>query len=688
MPNACSLSPRSAKTVALSGVSHARCTGILRRDIQPSLHEPQGSAGLGAPSASKPQVEDGEPSTAIHTAYTTWSKRKKDFRKRRITRPPAPLDGVSVVSVVLTCNGKLLPMVEVVGALIRTRRCIEMARNALFLCLCVVLAYASLAGAWSQEPATSTATERVLGKVDLSSWMEQTVAASPDATRVAYVARAGEKQFVIVDGQKGKRYDEIGEGRIGPLSITFSPDSKRVAYVARSGGRWFVVVDGQEGKRYDEIDKSHIPFSILFSADSKRIAYRARTGNEWVVVVDGQESKRYAGVGSWEVHYTSRGVRCDVICGPPLVFSPDGTRVAYMARTDNEWFVVVDGQEGKHYANTVLPMAFFSPDSKRTAYWGRVGDRWYAVVDGKEGTPHDGPGIATMAENDQLAILSTNSLVFSPDSTRIAYVAQEGDEEPEFAVVVDGQEWSRYDYVDPRGPVFSPDSTRIAHIARSEDNEFKASVVLDKERGTPYEDVVAPLFSPDSRRMAYAASDGAKWFVVLDGQEAKPYDDIGTPYFSARSTAGLIGVPGSFLFSPDSRRLAYGATVGDKRLVVVDGEEGKQYDEIGTCSLVFSPDSRRIAYTAKAGEKWLVVVDGQEGKQYDEIAIRSLVFSSDSRKLAYLAKAGGKWLVVVEGREGKQYDDILTRAVFDSADSFHYIAIDGDTVYLVEEKLD
>ncbi len=67
-----------------------------------------------------------------------------------------------------------------------------------------------------------------------------------------------------------------------------------------------------------------------------------------------------------------------------------------------------------------------------------------------------------------------------------------------------------------------------------------------------------------------------------------------------------------FKVSPDSKRVAYGAKVGDKVLVVVDGKEGKPYHGIG--SLIFSPDSKRVAYGAKVGDKWLVVVDGKEGK--------------------------------------------------------------------------
>ena len=106
-------------------------------------------------------------------------------------------------------------------------------------------------------------------------------------------------------------------------------------------------------------------------------------------------------------------------------------------------------------------------------------------------------------------------------------------------------------------------------------------------------------------------------------------------------------------------------------------------------SLEISPDSQRVAYVASVGNKWLVIVDGEEGKQYDGIGEGSLIFSPDSQRVAYAARVGNKLLVVVDGEEGKQYDDIVRggRIVFDSPDSLHYLALKGNRVYLVEENV-
>jgi len=146
----------------------------------------------------------------------------------------------------------------------------------------------------------------------------------------------------------------------------------------------------------------------------------------------------------------------------------------------------------------------------------------------------------------------------------------------------------------------------------------------------------------------------------------------------------------SFKVSPDSKRVAYVARVGDKQFVVVDGKEEKQYDGIGEGTPIFSPDSKRVAYNARVGDKWLVVADGKEEKRYDGIGT-TLIFSPDSKRVAYKALVGDKQLVVVDGKEEKQYDGIVTlgggRIIFDPPDSLHYLAAKGSGIYLVEERI-
>ena len=87
---------------------------------------------------------------------------------------------------------------------------------------------------------------------------------------------------------------EVSLGKLQPgivgESVVASPDSKRVAYVAQRDGEWLAVVDGIAGEEYD-----YIGLGGFFSPDSKRVAYAAQRGEKWLVVVDGVEGEGYDG---------------------------------------------------------------------------------------------------------------------------------------------------------------------------------------------------------------------------------------------------------------------------------------------------------------------------------------------------------------------------------------------------------
>ena len=145
---------------------------------------------------------------------------------------------------------------------------------------------------------------------------------SPDGQCLAYEACEGEQCFVVVDGEAGRRYEDVIHH-----TLAFSPDSRWLAYAARQGGREFVVVDGWEGQPYDHI----LPYSLGFSPDSRWLAYVAEAGGRQFVVVG-----------------ESEGQPCDEILGGRVVFdSPIAFH--YLGRRGSEIYLV---QETIEDANT------------------------------------------------------------------------------------------------------------------------------------------------------------------------------------------------------------------------------------------------------------------------------------------------------------------------------------------------
>ena len=134
------------------------------------------------------------------------------------------------------------------------------------------------------------------------------------------------------------------------------------------------------------------------------------------------------------------------------------------------------------------------------------------------------------------------------------------------------------------------------------------------------------------------------------------------------------------------------ATSGNNDLVVVDGKEDKEYDSIGKGSLIFSSDSKQVAYVAQTNDNWFVVVDGKVEKKYDGISKGSLIFDPDSKHIIYVALSGSKWFVVIDQKEEKEYDSIVSlgggKIIFDTPNAFHYLAVKGSKIYLVNAEIE
>ena len=145
-----------------------------------------------------------------------------------------------------------------------------MSARAATLCICLLLACGQMIGC-SRE-----ASETLVAKIDLSSWIAESLTVSPDSRRFARAARVGAKWSVIVDGAKGKPYDGIGKST--PI---FSPDSKRLAHTAEVGGKQLVVVNGKESERYDG---SLAGSRLVFDSNDNLHYLAVKNGNEVYLV--------------------------------------------------------------------------------------------------------------------------------------------------------------------------------------------------------------------------------------------------------------------------------------------------------------------------------------------------------------------------------------------------------------------
>lgn len=209
------------------------------------------------------------------------------------------------------------------------------------------------------------------------------------------------------------------------------------------------------------------------------------------------------------------------------------------------------------------------------------------------------------------------------------------------------------------------------------EKDEKYGVVIDGEQSKWYDSVNRVQFSPDGAHAMYEAREGEQEFVVFDGKESKRY---GRVTLVPDSWAGGRSAFQAESYCPqDIPGLAQSCPV----FMVMNGKEGPTYRSIGEFSTKASPDNTKFAYVGiKENGKRVLVVDGEAGKEYDSIDGKLNHYGMDfftpiGNKLIFKAQVGDKHFMVVEGKEGKAYDYITS--VFATIDGAHmaYVAAQG-----------
>lgn len=147
------------------------------------------------------------------------------------------------------------------------------------------------------------------------------------------------------------------EGYILPDSIQFDPKSIQLVYVTRTDAGEHITVDGQLLDPYQAIQTT----DIRISRNALRIAYVAKKDNRWCVVDQGQP-----------------GPVLDTVIPNSLMFSHDNQQLIY--RTQNGPFqrLYVDNQMVGEFDEMTEPVYA----RQHMAFAARMGNEWHLYVDG------------------------------------------------------------------------------------------------------------------------------------------------------------------------------------------------------------------------------------------------------------------------------------------------------------------
>lgn len=169
------------------------------------------------------------------------------------------------------------------------------------------------------------------------------------------------------DGVLGADYESAG-------CPVFSPKGKRIAFKVKRGASMGILVDGD--KAHDlAYDYVHTP---VWHPKGKRLAYGVTIGGSvnpyWELLP--AADRTVSGGQSYVVQHAARGKRSiekgaswDMV--RHVTFSPDGEHLAYAAKTEQGWTMVVDEQPGEFHDELGPPR--FSGAGAQVAFGARSG---------------------------------------------------------------------------------------------------------------------------------------------------------------------------------------------------------------------------------------------------------------------------------------------------------------------------
>jgi hypothetical protein len=418
-----------------------------------------------------------------------------------------------------------------------------------------------------------------------------------------------------------------------------------IYYAASEGGKSFMVMydtrSGQftKGKAYDEIRLAYTPdgysegepMGYVGFTKSGSVYYIARENNESFLVIGDTEQKHYSDITWYDLKFNSGDVPCYIARSQGKFYEERGNT-----------FVVLGDKEYKQFDWVYGPLSF--DNSGTPIYVGQDSAGEYKY--------------SSTLMHGETAVEKASGSIYNygyNESGKFYYIISEESTTP------------TGEYV------------------------YAATLVIDGKKSKKYSSINYPVFNKKGDVLFSASDKSNKYFVVLNGEViSDKYDYISEAKFMPDGTIGYVGV----------KYGNYDKNIADKSYVVVDGEVSGPYNAINTADwktnqLILTNGNN---YSYLAGEltdklnytyKYTVVTNKGESKAFDNISDLKYV----NNKLVYFAGNTVKKdlyiydysLYVNNKKLGDTYS-AYTDVIVKNDGTMTFIASKGNDMYYVEAK--
>lgn len=216
---------------------------------------------------------------------------------------------------------------------------------------------------WVSEPLSNRAPIRLTEDVrsdEFPCW-------SPDGTRIAFQTfRRGNRDIWIVDANGYREPVPLTTHPAHDELPAWSPDGAQIAFVSNRGGTkniWIQPVDGDDSTAWQLTHNPEGDTLPIWSPDGSQIAYLSKRSGQWylwvtdavpgagnghpVSVTTGIRAPNWSPDGKflifeskktgWMVRADGQGRQIEIVQGLEPVWSPDGSRIAYVVQKEDRY---------------------------------------------------------------------------------------------------------------------------------------------------------------------------------------------------------------------------------------------------------------------------------------------------------------------------------------------------------------